>query len=210
MKRLHNQSVFVLSAVLSLATFVSAQPPDKTDKPVTIPLASIVTTSPQAGMFHKDELNRQTDERVRKSINGYASQISQTNKGGASNAFLVDAGDAMTAIAASYNVLVGPWSAHTPAYENKPDPARGLHWMVAYLGWGDDDETTWEIDEARREDNFITLKYHKNPLPEDTDEDHQYYFWVPLGKLAPGSYEVRLQDGDSNTMTLMRRVEVLQ
>jgi hypothetical protein len=211
MKPLNNVSVFVLAIVFSLVSSASAQPPNENDKPVQILLSSIVTTSPQAGMFHyKDLLNQQTTERIRMSIDGYSSQIFESNKGGASNVFLVDAGDAATAIAATYSVLVGPWSANTAAYENKPDPSRGLHWMVAYLSWGDDDVTTWEVDEVCREGNSITLKYHRNPLPEDSDQEHQYYFWVQLGKLVPGSYEVKLEDGDSNTTTLMRRVKVSQ
>lgn len=145
---------------------------------------------------------------IAKSAQGYLAQILQANKGGASNVFLVDAGDAPSAIAASYNVFVGPWTANTPAYENSPDPNRGLHWLVVYLGWGDPHVATWEVNEARREGNLITLNYRKNRNPEDSDKDHLYFFGVPIAKLSPGSYEVQLEDADLSAITLMRRVEI--
>jgi hypothetical protein len=207
--RLQHQSVFAMVLMFLTASSVLAETPDEKDKTVTIPLSSIVTTSPQKGMLHVRELlDQQTPDQIAKSAHGYLTQILQANKGGASSVFLVDAGDAPSAIAASFNVFVGPWTANTPVHENSPDPNRGIHWLVAYLGWGDDDSTTWEIDEVRSEGNIMTLKYHKNRLPEDSDQDRQYFFWVPLGQLSPGSYEVNIEDRDSNTTTLMRRVEI--
>ena len=209
MQRLKHESVFVMALVFLLVSSVLAEPPDENDTTVTISLSSIVTTSPQKGMLHVRELlDQQTPDRIAKSAHGYLTQILQANKGGASNVFLVDAGNAPSAIAASSNVFVGPWTANTPAYENTPDPNRGLHWLVAYLGWGDPHAATWGIDEVRREGNLITLRYRKKPSPEDSDVDHRYFFWVPLTKLSPGSYEVKLEDADSHTTTLMRRVEV--
>lgn len=179
------------------------------EEPVKIPLSSIMTTSPQKGMLHiRELLSQQPSNQITKSAQGYLTQIVQANRGGASNVFLVDAGNAPSAIAASFNVFVGPWAANKPAYENSPDPNRGLHWLVAYLGLGDPHTATWEIDEVRREGNLITLSYHKKPKPEDSDEDHRYYFWAPIANLSPGSYEVKLEDADLHTTTLMRRVEV--
>jgi hypothetical protein len=194
--------------VFLLASFVLAESPTENKDKVIIPLSSIVTTSPQKGMLHLGELLAQASDQVAKSTRGYQTQNYQANKGGASNVFMVDAGDAASAIVASYSVFVGPWSANTPAYENKPDPNRGSHWMVAYLGWGDNHSPTYEVDEVRRQGNVVTLKYRTKPLPEDSDQEHQYFFWVPLGKLDPGSYEVKLEDGDSNTTKLTRRVEI--
>lgn len=208
MDRLKHQSSVAISLVLWLASFVLAESPEENDDTVIIPLSSIVTTSPQKGMLHLGELLAQASDQVAKSTRGYQTQNYQANKGGASNVFLVDAGDAAAAIVASYSVFVGPWSANTPAYENKPDPSRGLHWMVAYLGWGDDDSTTWEVEDVRRQGKQMTLRYRKKRLPEDSDQNHQYFFWVPLGKLDPGSYDVKLEDGDSNTTKLTRRVEI--
>jgi hypothetical protein len=208
-QRLKHQSVFAVALVFLLISSVLAEPADGNDDAVTVPLSSIVTTSPQKGMLHIGELlKQQTSDQIAKSARGYQSQISQTNKGGASNVFLVDAGSAQSAIAGSYSVFVGPWSANTPAYENKPDPSRGLHWLVAYLGWGDNYTATWKVEEVCWKGNAITLKYRRKPLPEDSDQDHQYFFWAPIAKLSPGSYEVKLEDADSDTTTLIRRVEV--
>jgi hypothetical protein len=181
------------------------------EKVVEVPLSSIVTTSPQKGMLHiRELLNQPKPDQITKSAQGYLSQIVQASKSGASNVFLVDAGNAPSAIASSFNVFVGPWAANTPAHENSPNPNRGLHWLVVYLGWGDPHTATWEIDEVRREGNLITLGYRKKSKPEDSDEDHRYFYWVPIAKLSPGSYEVKLEDADSHTTTLMRRVEVLR
>jgi hypothetical protein len=179
------------------------------EEAVEIPLSSIVTTSPQKGMLHiRELLGQQPPDQIRKSAQGYLSQIVQANKGGASNVFLVDAGNAPSAIAASFNVFVGQWSANTPAYENSPDPNRGLHWLVVYLGWGDPHAATWEVDGVRKEGNLIALGYRKKRKPEDSDGDHRYFYWIPIAKLSPGSYEVKLDDADSHKTTLMRRVEV--
>ena len=209
MGRAKHQSCVGISFVFLLASFVFAEPPEKNDNTVIIPLSSIVTTSPQKEMLRvKELLDQQTSEQIAKSTSGYLSKIYQANSGGASNVFIVDAGDAAAAIVASCSVLVGPWSANTPAYENKPDPNRGSYWMVAYLGWGDDDSTTWEVKEVRRQGKQITLSYHKKRLPEDSDQSHQYFYWIPLGQLSPGSYEVELVDLQSHSTTLARRVEV--
>jgi hypothetical protein len=208
-QRLKLVSVFAMALVFLFGSIVWAEPPDEEDKTVEIPLSSIVTTSPQKGMLHVRELfDQQTPDQIAKSAQGYLTQIVQANKGGASNIFLVDAGNAPSAIAASYNIFVGPRSANTPPHENSHDPNRGLHWLVAYLGWGDPHTATWEIDEVRRAGNLITLKYRKKRIPEDSDQDHRYFFWVPLGKLSPGSYEVKLEDADLHTTRLMRRIEV--
>lgn len=209
MERLKHESGFAMALVFLLVNAVLAEPPDENENMATIPLSSVVTTSPQKGMLHVRELlDQQTPDQIAKSAHGYLTQILQANKGGASNVFLVDAGNAQSAIAASFNVFVGPWTANTPAHENSPDPNRGLHWLVAYLGWGDPHAATWEIDEVRREGKVITLKYRKNRSPEDSDEDHLYFFWVPIARLSPGSYEVKLENADSHTTTLMRRVDV--
>jgi hypothetical protein len=175
---------------------------------VEISLSSIVTTSPQKGMLHVRELLDQQTEQVAKSAGGYLTRILEANKGGASNVFLVDARNAPSAIAASFNVFVGPLTASKPVHEYAPDPNSEFHWLVAYLGWGDPDTTSWEVDVVRREGNLITLRYRKKPNPEDSDNNHQYFFWVPFDRLSPGSYEVQLEDADSSTTTLMRRVEV--
>jgi len=176
----------------------------------SIPLSSIVTTSPQKGMLHtKDVFPQKDPNRAIVSTNGYLRQILHDSKGGASNAFLVDATDMRSAIAASSSVFIGGRSAGTSVPINKPDPPRGNHWLVAYLGIGPSTPTWWEIEEAKVDGKRVLLIYRSAPPSPATADAHPYCYWVPLGKISPGTYEVHLFDADQKTTTLMRCVEVL-
>jgi hypothetical protein len=35
-----------------------------------------------------------------------------------------------------------------------------------------------------------------------------YYYWAPLGKLAPGIYDIELYDAGRKAISLMRKIEV--
>jgi hypothetical protein len=48
-----------------------------------------------------------------------------------------------------------------------------------------------------------------NPIGESTADIHYYYYWVPLGKLDDGVYNLELFDTDLKAVTLMRRVEII-
>ncbi len=182
----------------------------RTEKSGSIPLSTIVTTSPQCGMLHtKDVFPQKSLDRDVVSTNGYLRQILQDSRGGASNVFLVDAVNARSAIAASCNVFVGGRSADTAIPVNKTDPPRGNHWLVVYLGVGPSSPTWWKVVETNVEGKAITLNYHKAPPSPATADVHPYFFWVPLGKISPGTYEVKLFNTEQGTTTLVRSVEVL-
>lgn len=176
---------------------------------VEIPLSSILTTSPQVGMVQVREAFPQTsDDRKNVFTKGYLQRLLHEAKGGASNAFLVDATDASDAIDASFRVLVASGGAEIPVPINKPDPLLGNHWLVVYLGSGPSNPTWWTVESVIVDKARVVLSYRKPKPQPATDDIRRYYYWVPLGKLDFGAFEIQLFDADEGAVTLMRRVEV--
>lgn len=176
---------------------------------VEIPLSSILTTSPQRGLLRtRDAFPQQSGDRNNKVTNGYLWRILTETKGGASNAFLVDATNASDAISASLSVLIGSGGVEIPVPVNKPDPMRGQYWLVVYLGSGPSNPVSWTVEDVVVDQNAVKLRY-RTPKPQPaTDDIRRYYYWVPLGKLDQETYEIQLFDADKSVVTLMRRVEV--
>lgn len=178
---------------------------DKEKNAHTIPLSEIVTTSPQEGLKAVQDIMQQKgnaqsgNEYLRKLLAG-------TN--GSSNVFLVDATSIYDALAASFSILVGARSAETPAPVNTAEPKRGSHWLVAYLGSGHSSPSRWTIERVTVDTNKLVLTYRKSSPAPASEDSRQYYYWIPLGKLNPGVYEVQLFDADKEAVILMRRVDV--
>ncbi|RIK82768.1 MAG: hypothetical protein DCC67_06790 [Planctomycetota bacterium] len=165
-----------------------------------IPLSVVVTTSRQDGLKYAREALAKD--------NPYLRQILENARGGASNAFLVDATTVDDAVRASAGVFVALRAADTPAPVNVTKPIRGSHWLVAYLGSGPSTPTWWTIAGASVEGKTIRLTYRQSPPVPATSDVQHYYYWLPLGKLDPETYEVELFDADEKAVTLMRRVKV--
>ncbi len=173
-----------------------------------IPLSEIVTTSPQKGLQQvRDALQQENAALKSEATDGYLRQI-QSISNGSSNAFLVDAINTSDSIAASLSILVGWRSANTPAPVNTTKPKRGSHWLVAYLGSGPSTPTWWNVESVSATKSTVTLTYKRSKPSPATADVHPYFYWVPLGKLDPGPYEVQLLDADRGVISLMRRVEV--
>ena len=133
----------------------------------------------------RDQCSQKNLDRVSKSTNESLRRIIQDSKGGASNAFLVDAMGKNAAIAASVSVLVGSRTADSAVTVNTPHPLRGSHWLVVYLGTGPSNPTCWKVVEARVEGKTITFSYLKSPPSPASKDLHRYYYWVPLNELSP-------------------------
>lgn len=84
--------------------------------------------------------------------------------------------------------------------------ARGDYWLVAYLGLGTTD--SFIVESVTIEENTIRLVYTKPESKNPTLIGYQYFYWVPLGKLQAGDYELELFDSGRKKGTLMRLVEV--
>jgi hypothetical protein len=168
----------------------------------TIPLSEVVTTGSQKGLQNIDEVIGEAE-----AYNEFMMRFRNV-KDGSSNLLLVDAKELGHALNASSNVLFGSHPADKPAAEDKPKPKRGSHWLVAYLGSGPSNPTQWVVDSVSVEKGRIILNYHKAKTMSATKDMRRYFFWIPLGKLAPGNYELQLVDSENGAVTLMRRVEV--
>jgi hypothetical protein len=171
-----------------------------------IPLEKIITTSPQAKMRQFDEVFPNTNDQTESEAAREYLRPFQSATAGPSNAFLVDAMDARDAIEASKTVFFGGRSADTPAPVNQPDPKRGNYWLAAYLGIGPSGPTAFVIETVTLRDGGIRLVYSKPTARAATADIHHYYYWVPIGQLRPGEYNIELFDSGLKKVTLSRRV----
>lgn len=194
-------------APLMLLVFLSTgctKPPPPPSAPNTqnsrvIPLESIISPSPQ---FYRSDGEH-------KSYEGYLAQI--LARGGGyilPNVFLADAPDIDGAVAAASHVILERAGTDTVALRNQPNPRTGNHWLVAYLGIGTSSGPLFIVDKVTANGPTITFSYHKPKLMAATDDLHDYFYWVPLGRLDPGVYQLELFDTDADAVMLSRRVTV--
>jgi hypothetical protein len=191
--------------IVIIACSASADEPDA--KPRDVPLSSIVTTSPQKGMIQSRDVfsNRDHNSVV---TNGFLDQILTATKSGASNVFLIDAKDRYEAVGTSARVILGAHAADKAVRANIPKPKHEGLWVVAYLGSGPSSPTWWTVEGVSIDANKIRLRYRKSPPAPATDDIHPYYYWIPLGSLDNGAYELELYDLEKNCVMLMRLVTI--
>ncbi len=172
----------------------------------SVSLSDIVTTSSQRPLQAvRDVLQKKSSAQ---SANDYLRQL-LASPNGCSNAFLVEAANIDDALSASFNVVIGSRSVDAPVWADTLQPTNiGNHWLVAYLGTGPSDPAWWTIESVGIGKDKVILRYRKSKPRPATEDRHRYYYWVPLGKLAPGAYEIQLFDAEQSTVTLMRRVDV--
>ncbi len=201
-----NRLSFVFGFVVLLSATAAAEPPiASTMETRSIPLSEIVTTSPQKGLRHIRDTRFETNNKWDPEV--FLQQIHNVSNGG-SNAFIVDATNLYDALWASLDVLTGPRRVDAPVPVNRSKPERGNFWLVAYLGSGPSNPSWWTISGVTVDKSKVVLSYQESkPSPATADVRH-YYYWVPLGKLEPGPYEIQLLDVDKGVVTLMRRVDV--
>lgn len=168
----------------------------------SIPLSSIITTSPQSDLQAFDVAFPNENERRKlfQQIRAFSS--------GASNLFLVDATNKLDAFKAGLSVLEGSHSADTPAPVNTADPKRGSHWLVAYLGVGPSDPVWWVVESVKIRRDTIRVSYHQPKANQVTRDVWRFYYWVPLGTLDPGNYQLEFYNTKEKAVTLSRRVTV--
>ena len=168
-------------------------------------LSEIVTTSPQKGLQPvRDVLAKKGDA---KTAEGYLNKL-LTGTNGSSNAFLVDATNIFDALQASSTILIGSRSADIPGTVDTSQPRRGSHWLVVYLGTGPSNPTWWTIESVSIQKGTIDLTYRTSKPGPTTADLYPYFYWIPIGKLPAGAYDVKLIDAERSAVTMMRRVEV--
>jgi len=212
-----NRFLIVYGFAMLLSATATADPPSKqsdseavpSDQSKHIPLNEVVTTGPIPNLCHFDDVfPKESQDGQTGTANDYLRKFKVVSNG-ASNVFLVDAANAQDAISASVGVFFGGRPVDVPAPVNKPNPATGSHWLVAYLGLGPSEPTWWNVESIEVSGGKVRLSYRTPPPSSPVTSDvHAYYFWVPLGTLEPNSYRLELCDSVSGVVTLMRRVDV--
>jgi hypothetical protein len=169
-----------------------------------IPLAEITSNRHQEGLKHIGSGIRFDGSKTVEE--DYASAMNRLlgSTGGASNVLLVDAGSINDAVKASSRVLAGLRAADKPT---APILSHN-HWLVAYLGVSGSGPPKWVVDSVSVDGNTIRLTYRKIRNAGHTTDVAFYYYWVPIGALENGVYNLELYDSGLKSVTLMRRVEI--
>jgi hypothetical protein len=127
---------------------------------------------------------------------------------GTSNLFLVDAPIDVQAILVSSDALAGYRSVNFPVTLNQPNPPRGNNWLFVHLGIAGSSPVRFFVDSVLVDKGKIRFNYHRNPIGMSSMDIYYYCYWVPLGKLEDGVYNLELYDSAAKVVTLLRRVEV--
>jgi hypothetical protein len=56
--------------------------------------------------------------------------------------------------------------------------------------------------------NAIRVNYHQSKANMVSLDVWRYYYWIPLGTLDPGNYQLEFYNTKENAVTLSRRVTV--
>ena len=169
-------------------------------KVASIPLKSIYSTGRQEGLKVMDQ--GQGDQEVR---NEMRELHQQAIKMGASNIFLVRGDHIEDAVKATWEVFLRGHGVDEPVnwdWRRKSDK----YWLVGYFGVSGSEGPAWLAKSVEATATEIKLTF-TNPAAL-TQDDHPYFFWVPLGKLKPETYTLTLEDGDRQKSLLVRRVRV--
>jgi hypothetical protein len=171
-----------------------------------IPLKEIVSTVRQEGSKYIGSGRRIVDGKEVEE--DYASAMSELTRSrmGASNALIVDGNTIGDAIKATQLALAGFRPADRPVPSFNVET--GNNWLAVYLGCGHSEPRKWVVEGATVDGNTIRLAYRAPAAKVQTADVVFYYYWVPIGALDDGVYDLELFDNDLNAATLMRRVEV--
>lgn len=190
---------------LTLLLLLTIATPVTGDEPRTIPFADVYAILPQEGMNGAKATSNA--DGVPTAKHGASLQRLLGNfKNAGSNVFLVQGESDVEAMEASEHAFAGYVGTERPIAKRDYDP-KGTHWMVAYLGAGSS-TPVYEIDSITQEGNRIRLTFNRPQPPIVTLDIRRYLYWIPLGKLAAGDYELELFDANREIIVLMRRVEV--
>jgi hypothetical protein len=177
---------------------VAAQAVKNDEEPTRkIPLESIFSTAAQKPL----KPARRSSDSAAKDLN----QIFREFRSGLTNVFLAQADDFNAAVGSTRAAFTGARSGDRPIgplHESKASD----HWFVAYLGTAHSTPPAWQLDYFEQKERRLTLAFWKPNPTGATRDSHQYFVWVPLGKLPPGEYSLELFDVNRRQTVLMRRV----
>jgi len=164
-----------------------------------IPLREIYTTSDQEGT---KKVPGQGGDVAAKHLQAI---LETQGLMGASNAFLARGKDIGTAVRATRAVFVFGHSADVPA-DRVDGPKEKQHWVVAYFGVGGVG-SRWVIRSVSRNGDRFRITFGKGRIAE-VSVSQQYFAWIPVGELSPGTYSIELFDAENKQLSLSRTVTV--
>lgn len=182
------------------------------DQPGQIPLHAIYSTNGQDGLRPMNPGFLLEEDGTRKYVEPYGLFLDEMHsqfRAGGPNVLLVRGKDITAAVRAT-------WLAHLGSrpFDRPVDPEDGTEgaplWLGVYFGTTGSEPPAWLVEGARREESAIRLSYVKPQWPRRTKDLHQYFAWVPLGRLEAGDYALELFDAAKRQVTLLRRVSVAQ
>lgn len=171
-----------------------------------IPPSEVFATVEREGFKHISSGKRIVENKIVEE--DYASAMSAINKvdGKASNIFLVDAKNINDAVKATSLVIIGYLRADKPMRPKKGEGSG--KWLVVYLGRGHSSPLKWKAESVKVDEKTIRFTYREPEAGAQSGDIVKYYYWVPIGELDSGAYNLELHDSGLKKVTLSRRVEV--
>lgn len=83
------------------------------------------------------------------------------------------------------------------------------YWVVLYLGWDWISPAQWYIDSAKVEDGRVQIHISKTKKKGVSFLKQPYVYWIPIGKLKPGSYVLEVYDENQMRVTLAHKIKIL-
>jgi hypothetical protein len=195
------------STVGVLPAAAPAPPQDKVEK---IPLASVHSTShqkPLKPVSRGFNLQGNGEKKYETSYGHFLEEIFKAYHTGAANVFLVRGDDIGAAISATWEVCVCRRRAERPSAPYEKGEHKSL-WLVAFLGIAGSEPPHWEVRSVERKGRTVRLAFAPSETGSETNDEEQYFYWAPLGKLDPGACTLELYDEQEKAVVLTRRVVV--
>ena len=126
---------------------------------------------------------------------------------GASNVAIVNGDNITDAIKATRWLFTGGMTADKPGHTDEGKKSNNF-WLVAYLGTGWSTPPKWRYDSTVVEGKSIEFRFKSSKANLISGDSILYFYWVPLGPMNPGTFELSLVDTDRGRATLVRSVEI--
>jgi hypothetical protein len=192
-----------------------AKPPAaENEKPHSIPMDSIYTTSDELGFKKRLRALFVEKDGSEKGVFSYSYDLKMIREAsrsmGASNIFLVRGDDITAAVMSTRAVFAtGDSADRAPDRNIQQKPIKSeKHWLVVYLGIGWSEPPRWTFKAATIHDRVLEFHYGKVKVKSVSLDNIQYFYWVPLPPLQHGVFEAKLFDVDKGRTTLIRFVDV--
>lgn len=195
---------FILHALASCAA-VCAQESTR-----LVSISETYSTSYQPGLVSLSSIALANPDNPRKDlIHRLIRKPIDDRNSGDQSIFLVRAVDAADALRAVGLVLGGSRSTDSPvSFRRHRREEEPTHWLFVHLGVGSSTPARWVIDPIEIKNSIVRFTYCKSKPSMQTCDCHRYQFLAPLGRLAPGRYELQLYDNDLGLEVLTKRLDV--